>query len=106
MYLCHAMQGKGEWCGVLGHKKAPRRSAAPGSLAIGIDLSVGLPQAMQVAVSIRCDRLVAVNQGKDSLRRIAGVEVLALDAVLGLQDDESDAVLFLHRVGRPRRPRP
>ena len=21
LYLCHAMQGKGEWCGVLGHKK-------------------------------------------------------------------------------------
>src|SRR5699024_4894147 len=50
-------------------------------------LQLGLPQAVEVAVSVGSHGLVAFGQGKDGLGLGVGGQLLALDALLGLQGD-------------------
>ena len=56
------------------------------------DYRSGLPQAMQVAVFVDVFHLVVRHERKSRLRLVAGLEFLALVAVLGLDGDPLDAV--------------
>ena len=58
----------------------------------------GLPQPVEVAVGISGDRLVSLGQGKDRLGLLAGLQVLDLAALLGLQNNPFDEVLGEHGV--------
>jgi hypothetical protein len=56
-----------------------------------------LPQTVEIAISVNCDRLL-ICQGKGYLRLLAGGQIFALTAAVGLQVYPSDAVLLGHGV--------
>lgn len=76
-------------------KNAPRRLAGRHVKRYGYtcELQRGLPEAVQVAVLVGCDHFRSAER-KHSLGRAADGEALALPAVLGLQIDPGDVMLF------------
>ena len=64
-----------------------------------LNLFLFFPEAMEIAVLVSCYALVAVCEDELCLGLVAGLEVLSQDAVLGLEEDPFDIVVFKHRMG-------